>query len=144
MKLKLYHTQYCHRKVAITQRSEPFVSKDYFPLTLFNKDVLKTRLLLGFKQKKPFLSLLTQNNVQQFNVWHVLEKKKTLSPQGISKRKKGRPGWKRPLCLLPLQLLSLVTSSSSQRSRVGLRKAPGPLPTLIRPKQFLRISLCVP
>lgn len=66
-----------------------FVSKDYFSVTLFNKDVLKKRLLSDFEQKKPFLSLLILSSIQQymFNIWQVLEKK-TLSPQGISKGKK--------------------------------------------------------
>lgn len=63
-KLKLYHTQYCHKKVTITWASKPFVSKDYFSITLINKDVLKTRLLSGFEQKKPFLSLLILTTVK--------------------------------------------------------------------------------
>lgn len=96
VKLKLYHTQYCHKKVTITRAAKPFVSKDYFSITLINKDVLKTRLLSGSEQKEPFLSLLILSNIQQqLNAWHDLEKRTIPSPQGISKRKKRQTRMKR-------------------------------------------------
>lgn len=124
VKLRLYHTQYCHREAATEGwGSKPFVSKTYFS-SLY--------LIKLFLKQQTALSLWTEETIPVFAhpkqgpsaVYMFLKRKRTY-PLKVFPKGKDIPGWKGPIWLFPLQHHSLLTRSPSQGSRVGLWKAPG-------------------